>query len=275
MIDLFNGASGLSINTGDMEGRRKCGVLNAMNTTLSPSSSPSIGSSATAATRPANRLPLLPKVAFTAFMAVLVPVYWVRYGPTNFLYFCDLALFLTLAALWLENRLLAAMAGVGIILPQLVWCTDFVGNCFGVHLTGMTNYMFDANRSLFLRGLSSFHGWLPLLLLWMIRRLGYDKRAFAWWTVIAILACCVSYAFIPGPSVEGAKGLTPVNVNYVYGFSDERAQTWLPQPVFFVAWLAALTFLVYLPTHLALKKWFTRGGSCDTCPNACAKKSAL
>ena len=37
------------------------------------------------------------KVAYTAFMAVLVPVYWHHYGPTNFLYFCDVALFLTLA----------------------------------------------------------------------------------------------------------------------------------------------------------------------------------
>ncbi len=206
----------------------------------------------------ANHLPLFPKLAFTAFMAVLVPVYWAKYGPTNFLYFCDIALFLTLAALWMESRLLASMAGVGILLPQLVWCVDFAGNCFGIHLTGMTNYMFDPNKPLFLRSLSSFHGWLPFLLLWMIRRLGYDNRAFFRWTVVAILACCVSYALIPGPSVEGAKGLTPVNVNYVYGFSDERAQAWLPQPVFFVGWLAALTGLVYWPTHLALKKWSSR-----------------
>ena len=39
-------------------------------------------------------LPL--KVAYTAFMAVLIPVYWHYYGPTNFLYFCDVALILTL-----------------------------------------------------------------------------------------------------------------------------------------------------------------------------------
>ena len=53
-----------------------------------------------------NRLPLWLKLAYTAFMAVLVPVYWHYYGPTNFLYFCDVALFLTLAGIWLESPLL-------------------------------------------------------------------------------------------------------------------------------------------------------------------------
>src|SRR5215213_8677519 len=31
------------------------------------------------------KLPLAPKLLFTGFMAVLVPVYWYHYGPTNFL----------------------------------------------------------------------------------------------------------------------------------------------------------------------------------------------
>ena len=37
----------------------------------------------------ARRIPLWLKLAYTAFMAVLVPVYLRNYGPTNFLYFCD------------------------------------------------------------------------------------------------------------------------------------------------------------------------------------------
>ena len=43
-----------------------------------------------------NRVPLWLKLIFTAFMFVLVPVYWYYYGPTNFLYFCDVSLLLTL-----------------------------------------------------------------------------------------------------------------------------------------------------------------------------------
>ena len=65
-----------------------------------------------------GRVPLGVKLAVTAFVAVLVPVYWVHYGPTNFLYFCDVALFVTLAALWTESSTLASVEAVAITLPQ-------------------------------------------------------------------------------------------------------------------------------------------------------------
>ena len=76
----------------------------------------------------ANRLPLWLKLVYTAFMAVLVPVYWHYYGPTNFLYFCDVALILTLIGIWLESPLLVSMCAVGILLPQALWVVDFLGN---------------------------------------------------------------------------------------------------------------------------------------------------
>lgn len=57
------------------------------------------------------------KVIYTAFVGVLVPFYWHAYGLTNFLYFCDPALLLTLVALWLESPLLANIAAVEILLP--------------------------------------------------------------------------------------------------------------------------------------------------------------
>src|SRR5262249_42233071 len=41
-----------------------------------------------------------------AFMAVLVPVYLRNSGPTNFLYFCDVALIITLVGIWIESPLL-------------------------------------------------------------------------------------------------------------------------------------------------------------------------
>ena len=44
--------------------------------------------------------PVIPrwlKIAYTAFMAVLIPVYWWHYGLSNFLFFCDVALLLVLA----------------------------------------------------------------------------------------------------------------------------------------------------------------------------------
>src|SRR5436190_23370963 len=110
------------------------------------------------------KVPLAAKLLYTAFMAVLVPVYWHHYGPTNFLYFCDVALLLTLAGIWLESPLLISMCAVGILLPQAVWVLDFVLNFVGVSLLGMTAYMFKHETSLFLRGLSLFHGCVPFLL---------------------------------------------------------------------------------------------------------------
>lgn len=44
-----------------------------------------------------SRIPLWVKALFTGFPFVLVPYYWHDYGPTNFLYFCDVALFMALA----------------------------------------------------------------------------------------------------------------------------------------------------------------------------------
>jgi hypothetical protein len=103
-------------------------------------------SETTTTTVPANvlnrsRMPAWLKWTFTAFMLVLVPVYWANYGPTNFLYFCDAALFLALFAIWKENALAASMAAVGILVPQFFWCVDFGGELLGFHMTGMTSYL--------------------------------------------------------------------------------------------------------------------------------------
>ena len=57
----------------------------------------------------ANRLPLPFKLAYTAFMAVLIPVYWYYYGPTNFLYFCDVTLIITLVAIRVKREDLAGV----------------------------------------------------------------------------------------------------------------------------------------------------------------------
>ncbi len=76
--------------------------------------------------RSAPRLPLWSKLLYTAFVAVLVPHYWQAYGPTNFLYFCDIALLLTCVAMWRESAVLASACAVGILLPQCLWMVDFL-----------------------------------------------------------------------------------------------------------------------------------------------------
>ena len=196
------------------------------------------------------------KLLVTAFVSVLVPVYYLNYGPTNFLYFCDVALLLSVLGLWTENPLPASMAAVGILLPQLLWCADFMAQLLGFKLIGLTAYMFDAERSLLLRGLSFFHGWLPFLLLFMMRRLGYDRRALWAWAALGWGLCLVAYCWLPPAGTVLTNSKIPVNINYVFGFDDAHAQTWLPGPVYLVGWMLALAGVFYLPTHLLLRRWF-------------------
>jgi hypothetical protein len=194
------------------------------------------------------------KWGFTAFVAVLVPVYLTHYGPANFLYFCDLALLLTLAGMWTGKPLFFSMAAVGILVPQAIWVADFAGNLlFGVHLLGMTDYMFDAHKPLFLRALSLFHGWLPFLLLYLIWRLGYDRRAFLAWTALGTAVLLVCYLVMPGPTPDA--GNAAVNINYVFGMSDAAPQTWMPPLAWFALLLAGLPLAFFLPVHLVLSRW--------------------
>ena len=201
-------------------------------------------------TRSAQVVPLGLKLAYTAYMAVLVPVYWHCYGPTNFLYFCDVALLLTLIAIWPENALLISMCSVGIFLPQMLWVADLVAHVLGFSLVGLTDYMFDASHSLFLRLLSLFHGWLPLLLFYLVWKIGYDRRAFWSWTALSWALLLISFLLMPPPNPE--PGLTPVNINYVWGLSDHAAQTWMPPLVWFAGLLIGLPLFVFAPTHFLL-----------------------
>jgi hypothetical protein len=199
-----------------------------------------------------SRVPLGLKLAYTAYMVVLIPVYGHDYGPTNFLYFCDVALLLTLLAIWPENALIISMCAVGIVLPQAYWIVDFLVNAAGVSLTGMTDYMFDTNHSLFLRLLSLFHFWLPFLLLFLVFRIGYDRRAFWPWTALTWLLLLVCFFLMPPPTPH--PGLTPVNINYVWGLSDTAAQTWVPADVWFAGLMIGMPLLIYAPTHLLLAR---------------------
>ncbi len=204
------------------------------------------------------RIPLALKLAFTAFMAVLVPVYLKNYGWTNFLYFCDVAMVLTLAAIWLESPLLASISLVGIFIPQLLWVVDFFFEMFGGHLTGLTGYMFDPQRDFFLRFLSFFHFWLPFLLLYLVWQLGYDRRALVVWTVLAWVLMTVCYFLMPPPGTSDDPNL-PRNINYVHGFSETKSQTMVADPnLYFAMVMVLLPLLVVLPTHLACAYWLVR-----------------
>lgn len=197
------------------------------------------------AERPAA-VPLWIKLVYTAFVAVLVPVYWARYGPGNFLWFSDLALFGGLAAVWLGSSLLASMMTVAVLLPEVAWNVGYFGRLlFGKDLVGLSGYMFDPSKSLFLRGLSLFHIILPPLLLWLLSRFGYDPRAWYCQTLLAGVVLPLSY-WLTDPKE---------NVNWVYG-PGEKPQRKIPPLLYLVTVMLFFPVCIYLPTHWLLRWWF-------------------
>jgi hypothetical protein len=191
-----------------------------------------------------KHIPLGVKLLQTGFVCVLVPTYWVQYGPSNFLWISDIALIVIVVALWTNSSLLASMEAVAVVALEFGWIVDFLVRLLtGAHLIGLSDYMFDTTIPLWIRGLSLFHVWMPFLLLWMVYCFGYDRRAWLAQSIAAAIILPLSYLLS-----EPAK-----NVNWVYGFGDQP-QTWLPPWLFVVLLIVAYPICLYLPTHLLLQK---------------------
>ena len=191
-------------------------------------------------------IPLWLKISYTLFVCVLVPVYWRHYGPANFLWFSDIALLVSVPALWLESSLLASMMALAVLLPELGWNVDFFFRWVtGKPLIGISAYMFDRAIPRYLRALSLFHVGLPVLLLWMVHRLGYDRRALIAQTAVTMIVLPLSYWL----------GDRRENINWVYGFGEKPQAT--VSPLWFLIFLmVGFPLAIYLPTHLLLDRFF-------------------
>jgi hypothetical protein len=108
--------------------------------------------------------------------------------------------------------------------------------------------------------LSFFHFWLPVLLVYLVWRLGYDRPAVLAWSLLALIIVFVCYFLLPVPPAPVDCPNLPVNVNYVYGLSDEKPQAWMNSHLYFLMLLAVLPGGIYLPTHLVLQKLFPGPG---------------
>jgi hypothetical protein len=64
----------------------------------------------------------------------------------------------------------------------------------------------------------------------------------------------VSYFFLPAPPAPASDPAKPVNVNYVFGPSDEHAQTWLRPMEYLLCMMGLLPPLIFWPTHLLLQR---------------------
>ncbi len=192
-------------------------------------------------------VPLWLKISYTLWLAVWVAVYWSAYGPENFLWLCDVANVVVGLAIWLESPLLFSSQAVGVLVIQAIWIIDVCSRLvIGSHLIGGTEYMFDPEKSLTLRGLSLFHVFVPILLLWAIRRLGYDRRGWRLQTALLWILLPVTY-LVTDPDL---------NINWLWR-PFGIPQTVMPELVYLGVEMLAVPLVLFLPTHAALA-WWTR-----------------
>lgn len=191
-------------------------------------------------------IPLWFKLAYTAFVLYVMAVWWKHYGWKNFLWFSDIAFIGAVPAMWIESAALASVLTVAVLIPELLWNADYALRlALRRRITGLTDYMFEPDRLLLLRGLSLFHVPLPLVLLWMIAAYGYDASVG-----------------LPGAVALGAVVLpwsrilsTPEkNINWTYGFGAQRVRWpgWIFVPLLFVGFV----LFVFIPTDWLLRVWF-------------------
>ncbi len=194
-------------------------------------------------------IPLWFKLSWLAFLAVLVPVYLQEYGPLNFLWLSSIALVGGCVAAWLENRRLASMLLVAVLLPELVWVLDLVLSLLllGNPVIGAVHYMYNTDIPLHVRLLSLYHLPLPFALLWMVWRLGYDAQAWKWWLPIGWGVLLASYAV----AEEGG------NLNWVLG-PHGQPQEWVA-PELWLAFVVLFCTVMWWLTHRLVRwvyRWF-------------------
>jgi hypothetical protein len=189
-------------------------------------------------------IPLWFKLAYTGFVAVIVIVWLRHYGWRNLLWFSDIALIGAVPALWLESAAMASVLAVAVLGPELLWNVDFLLRLLTKRrFTGLTEYMFEADRPRILRLLSLFHVPLPLLLVWMLLAYGYTPAlALPGAVLLAAVVLPASRAF----------GSPAENINWSYGPGGVQARL---APVAYMALLfAGFVLLVFAPTDWLLRQ---------------------
>lgn len=186
-------------------------------------------------------VPLWLKIAYGAFVPFLIYIYWPRYGPSNFLWLSDIALFFTAAAVIFEIPLLAAMPAVGVLPLEIFWTLDFIL----LGRFGLTSYMFDKQYPLWLRAISLFHLALPPTLIWILWNAGYDPLAYPLQLALTVAVLIFCYLF-----TEPEK-----NINWVFG-PGEKPQKKLAPLTYFLLLLFVIPVGVITPTHFVLNWLF-------------------
>ncbi len=180
-----------------------------------------------------------------AWFALWFPTYWRTWGAANFAHLCDAAVILTCIGMWTDSALLISSQAVGALLIDLAWAADAASRIFlREALFPGNEYLTDPRYPLWIRSLTLFHVVMPVLLIWGVYLLGYDRRGWALQSAIAL------------PVFIAARFTNP-STNINFAFSDPFFhRAWGPAPThILVVWLF-MVVIVYLPTHLVLERLF-------------------
>ena len=166
-----------------------------------------------------------------AWLAAWLPLHLAAYPASSFLWWCAHGAVLTVIGLLLESRLVVSWQAVALLVPQTLFVAEALARLVTGARGGGTSYLFDPGVPLAVRALSSFHFAMPFVLVWAVRRLGYDRRA-------------LPLAIVAGTIVSVASlAVGPINL-WVWPWArDHRVVALLLAPL-----------LLWLPAHIALRR---------------------
>lgn len=194
-----------------------------------------------------NSIPIYIKIIYTVLYLALVYYTVQNYSLLSLLWFSQIGLFIVFIGMWGESKTLISMASLSILLFHSIWTAGFLIRLIaGINFVGGLDYMFNPGTPLFLKILSSYHLVMPFMLLWLLKRKGYDPRAFKLQMLLGWLIMILSFLFTP----------VSRNINWVFGLVSP--QNLISPYSYLIIVMALLPLVVYLPTHIILKKMFYR-----------------
>jgi len=184
------------------------------------------------------------KLPFTLLTLLVIVSYYRHFGLSNFLWFSDLALFMICIELWLQTGWLTSMLVVGVLLYESGWCIIFLTKlAFADFTPGLGIDVFNTSLPPLIRYLTLFHLLLPPFIIWLLVRLGYDRRGLRYQVAFAIVIMFCCYCFTD-PSLD---------INWAFGLGNQ-VQTALPPLLYLITMMTVMFFIAYLPMHLLMCK---------------------